>query len=71
MDDMEGISDEMASYPYGSSKLCQLNKLHIRKSVRYIEARIRANECSGAPPPQFDWYSELRDARNDTPYSCY
>ena len=49
MDDMEDISDERASYPLGSAKRCQLEKLHMRKRMRYIQARIRASECSGDP----------------------
>ena len=49
MVDMEDISHERASYPLGSAKRCQLEKLHMRKRIRYIQARIRASECSGAP----------------------
>jgi len=49
MDDMEDISDERASYPLGSAKRCQLEMLHMRKRIRYIQAMIRASECSSAP----------------------
>ena len=49
MVDMEDISDERASSPLGSAKRCQLEKLHMRKRIRYIQARIQASECSGAP----------------------
>ena len=49
MDDMEDISDERASYPLGSAKRCQLEILHMRKRIRYIQAMIRASECSSAP----------------------
>ena len=49
MDDMEDISDERASYPLGSAKRCQLEKLHMLKRIRYFQARIRASECSVVP----------------------
>ena len=48
MDDMEDISDERVSCPLGSAKKCRLEKLHMRKRIRYIQARIRASECSSA-----------------------
>ena len=60
MNDMEDVLDERASYLPGAAKRCQLEKLVLYRTKRFIEAKISFEECPFSEPSgSINWRDEL------------